>query len=159
MLGITPFGMFHTLISLVAVGAGIASLCRYHAISSRNAVGRTYLYMTALTCLTGFFIFHHGGFGKPHILGIVTLGVMAIAWLAERRGGSATARYVSTLGYSLTLFFHVIPAFTEFATRVPPGHPLVSGPDAQPLQRAIGAAFVVFLVGAALQVRGLRKGH
>ena len=35
-------------------------------------------------------------------------------------------------------------------------HPLVPGPDAPPLQAAIGVCFVIFLIGAALQVRRLR---
>jgi len=34
---------------------------------------------TAITSPTGFGIFQHGGFGKPHVLGIVTLLVLAIA--------------------------------------------------------------------------------
>ncbi len=37
--------------------------------------------MTILTCVTGFGIFQHGGFGKAHMLGIITLVVLAIAWL------------------------------------------------------------------------------
>src|ERR1700761_3795310 len=76
MLGISGFGMVHTLISLVAVIAGAVSLIRYGAISSRTPAGRIYLSWTVLTCLTGFFIFHHGGFGKPHALGIITLVVI-----------------------------------------------------------------------------------
>ncbi len=108
----------------------------------------------------GFFIFHHGSFGKPHVLGIITLIVISIAWLDETRSAfGAASRFVATLGYSLTLSFHVIPAFTDFSTRVPPVHPLVAGPDAQRLQMAIGAAFVVFLIRPTLQFRGLRKGH
>ena len=44
-------------------------------ISLRSPVGRIYVIAMVLTCATGFFIFHHGGFGKPHVLGIVTLAV------------------------------------------------------------------------------------
>ena len=157
MLGITPFGLFHTLISLLAVAAGVVALVRYKEIGTRTGAGMAYVVLTIATCVTGFFIFHHGGFGKPHALGIITLVVLAIAYAAETRSFMGRAsRYVAVLGYSLTFFFHMIPAFTETATRIPSGHPLVSSPDAQGLQAAIGAAFVAFLIGAGLQVWRLR---
>ena len=38
--------------------------------------------MTVLTCLTAFGIFQHGGFGKPHALGIVTLILLGMAYVA-----------------------------------------------------------------------------
>jgi uncharacterized membrane protein len=81
--------MVHTVISLVAVAAGVVALVRYGEINSRITSGRIYLIMTVLTCLTGFFIFQHGGFGKPHALGILTLLVMAIALAPNGGTGSA----------------------------------------------------------------------
>ena len=83
MLGITPFGWLHTIISLIAVASGIISFIRYGAILWATKIGRTYVYTTILTCLTGFFIFHHGGFGKPHALGIITLIVLSTALAAS----------------------------------------------------------------------------
>src|SRR6478609_9400891 len=82
MLGITPFGAIHTLISLVALAAGLAALFRYRTITPGNLLGNVYIVGTVATCVTGFFIFHHGGFGKPHALGIVTLIVLGIAGVA-----------------------------------------------------------------------------
>ena len=61
---------------------------------------------TVITCLTGFGIFRHGGFGNPHVLGVVTLIV------------------------------------------------LPDDPKAQPI---IGVFFLIFLVGATLQVLRLRR--
>ena len=160
MLGLTHLGVVHTLISLIAVVAGAAALIRYRAIGTRTRLGQIYVWATVLTCLTGFGIFQHGGFGKPHILGIITLVVIALAYAAERKWLFANAaRYVATIGYSLTFFFHVIPGFTETSTRLPTGHPLASSPDDPNLQMAIGAAFVVFLIGAFFQFRRLRAGR
>jgi uncharacterized membrane protein len=157
MLGITPFGLVHTIISLLALAAGLIALVQYKEIGWKTGAGKNYIVLTVGTCVTGFFIFHHGGFGKPHALGILTLVVLGAAYLAERRSTfGRLSRYVAVLGYSLTFFFHIIPAFTETATRIPSGHPLVTGPDAPDLQAAIGSAFLVFLVGAGLQWRRLR---
>ncbi len=157
MFGLTNLGIVHTLISLVAVGAGIVAFLRYGAISSRNGVGMTYLVTTILTVLTGFPIFQHGGFGPPHILGVITLVVLAGILAAERANafGRASA-YIATIGYSLTFFFHMIPAFTETSTRLPQSAPLATGPEDPKLQAAIGVAFVGFLIGAVVQYRRLR---
>ncbi len=160
MFGLTSLGLVHTAISLVAVVAGVVALFRYKEIPPGTTVGQVYVWTTVLTCLTGFGIFQHGGFGKPHVLGILTLLVLALAALAGKPGrfGRATP-YVETVGYSLTFFFHMIPGFTETFTRLPAGSPLFSSPDDPALQKVIGVVFVVFLVGVVLQVRRLRASH
>ncbi|MBO9650585.1 MAG: hypothetical protein J7605_18935 [Variovorax sp.] len=156
--GLTPLGTVHTAISLVAVIAGLIAFFRYREISMNNRAGRVYVIATVLTCLTGFGIFQHGGFGKPHALGIITLVVLAVAWQAGRSSiFGKLSPYVAMVSYSLTFFFHMIPGATETATRLPLGAPWVADPDASPaLQAVIGGVFVVFLIGATLQVLRLR---
>jgi len=160
MFGLTTLGIVHTLISLVAVAAGLIALARFREITTATGLGRVYFWTTILTCLTGFGIFQHGGFGKPHMLGIITLVVIAVAYAAEKTQlfGRAS-RYVAVLGYSLTFFFHMIPGFTETSTRLPLDAPLASGPDDPGLQKVIGAVFLVFLVGAFLQFRRIRGAN
>ncbi|KAF1716333.1 hypothetical protein CSC74_10845 [Pseudoxanthomonas yeongjuensis] len=158
MLGLTTIGVVHTAISLVAVAAGIYAFFRDKEISPRNGLGRVYLWTTVLTCLTGFFIFQHGGFGKPHALGIITLLVLALAWVAgSTKLFGRAGRYIETVSYSLTFFFHMIPGFTESLTRLPAGAPVFSGPDDPTLQKVIGVVFLLFLAGAFLQVMRLRR--
>jgi len=155
---VSPFGALHTLISLVAVGAGIVSLVRFHEIAPKRAAGWIYVVATVFTCLTGLAIFHHGGFGKPHALAIVTLVVLCVAAVG---GGTnlfgSLSRYVETVGYSLTFFFHLVPAVNETATRLPLGAPLAASPEDPALQAVAGLLFLGFLAGAALQVRRLRR--
>ncbi|SEN49956.1 hypothetical protein SAMN05428959_102151 [Duganella sp. CF517] len=153
MLGLTSLGVIHTAISLVAVGAGVAGLVRDHRIDLGNGAGKTYLVMTVLTCLTGFGIFQHGGFGKPHALGVLTLLVLLAAWLVRRRVA------VHTVLLSLTLFFHMIPAVTETLTRLPLGAPVLANAEAPELKAITGVMFVLFVIGAALQVRSLNQGR
>jgi hypothetical protein len=156
MLGLTSLGAVHTLISLVAVVAGFASLLRDGRISPSSGLGRTYLVATVLTCLTALGIFQHGGFGKPHALAIITLVMLALAATAGRTSLFGRAgRYVETIAYSATLFFHMVPAVTETATRLPPGAPWATGPDDPLVQGLSGAFFVVFLIGAIWQARVL----
>ena len=158
MSGLTTIGIVHTAISLVAVAAGLYAFFRDKEISPRHGVGRVYVWTTVFTCLTGFFIFQHGGFGKPHALGIITLLVLALAWAARstRLFGRA-GRYIETVSYSLTFFFHMIPGFTETFTRLPADAPVFTGPDDPTLQKVIGVVFLLFLAGAFLQVMRLRR--
>lgn len=157
MLNISPFGMFHTLLGLAAVVFGFLALFRRGEIAYADRRGRMFVWLTIGTCVTGFFIFRHGGFGKPHMLGILTLVVLAFAYAAERRAAVAVwARYASAAMYTLTLFFHFIPGFTETLIRVPVAAPFASGPDDPKLAAIIGIVFALFLIGMAVQALRIR---
>lgn len=157
MLGLTSLGTFHTAISLVAVSAGIVALVRDREISPRKRVGQVYVVTTIVTCVTGFGIFQHGGFGKPHALGVVTLLVLGLAAFAARGSTFGRAsRYVEAVAYSATFFFHFIPGLVETTTRLPLGNPLVADREGPELQAATGVLFLLFVIGAALQVRRMR---
>jgi uncharacterized membrane protein len=160
MFGLTLLGIVHTAISLIAVAAGLVALIRDKQISVDNPVGRTYWIATVLTCLTSLGIFQHGGFGKPHALAIITLVVLGVAAVARRSKVFGRASiYVETIAYSLTFFFHLIPGITETSTRLPLGAPWVSSPQAPELQVASAILFLLFLVGATLQVLRLRAAN
>jgi len=146
---LTPLGTFHSAISLIAVVAGVIAFVRDKEISPKNLVGRIYVTTTVITCLTGFGIFQHGGFGKPHVL-----GVAAVAGNSRLFGRASPL--VETISYSATFLFHMIPGITETSIRLPLGAPLVANADAPALQVATGVLFAAFLIGATLQVGQLR---
>jgi uncharacterized membrane protein len=155
MLGLTSLGVFHTAIGVVAVAAAIAAFFRDREISPRNGLGKLYIFTTVITCLTGFGIFQHGGFGIAHVLGIVTLLTLAVAGVAGRfahRG--RTARAVEVTAYTGTFFFHLIPAITETTTRFPLGRPLIADRDGPLLQ---GIAGLLVLAWAATVYAQLRR--
>ncbi len=157
MLNMTAFGMFHTLLGLLAVAAGGVAYLRHGGILHAQPAGRWFFWLTVATCVTGFFIFHHGGFGKPHVLGILTLVVLAVGWQAERRlAQPGWPAYLATTCYSLAFFFHFIPGLTETLTRLPVSAPWASGPDDPRLLRLVGSVFAIFLVGLAWQLWRLR---
>lgn len=159
MFGLTQLGIVHTLISLIAVVAGIACFLKAGRIVPASTAGKIYIATTILTCVTGFGIFAHGGFGKPHVLGIITLLVLAVAWLGDRGKFGRASIYVATLSYSATFLFHMIPAITETSTRLPLGAPLLASAEAPELKTATGVLLLLFVIGAALQVRALRAGR
>jgi uncharacterized membrane protein len=156
-LRLSPFGLLHTAIGLFAVASGVVALVRHGAISPRTVPGRLYVVATVVTCLTGFGLFRHGGFDEPHALGVLTLVVLALAGAAGRGRLGRASCAIETVAYSATLFFHAIPGLAETLTRLPPGAPLFADREAPGLQRLAGLAFLLFLGGAWLQVRRLRR--
>ncbi|MEN3942482.1 hypothetical protein WJU23_14380 [Prosthecobacter sp. SYSU 5D2] len=158
MFGLTSLGAIHTLIGLVALFAGAVALVRDHTITANNKTGRLYVITTVLTCLTGFGIYENGGFGAPHVLGIITLAVLWLGWAAEHSASPAQkTRIVATVSYSATFFFHWIPTITEGATRLPLGAPLVAEREGPEIQAAVGVAFVLFVIGTTMQVMAIRR--
>jgi uncharacterized membrane protein len=160
MFGLSTLGTFHTVVSLVALAAGIVAFARNKGISPKNALGQVYIWSTVVVCLTGFGIFEHGGFGKPHALGVMTLLVLVLAAVARKStlfGRSAVV--VETVCYSLTFFFLLVPGVTETFTRLPKDGPLFSSPDDPALTKVVGVIFLLFLIGVALQVRRIRSAQ
>lgn len=158
MFGLTSLGIIHTAISLVAVVTGIIILVREHRIRYATGAGRLYFHATVLTCLTSLGIYQHGGFGKPHVLALITLLTLAIARVAITKAwfGRRSA-VVEMLAYSATMLFHFIPALTETGTRLPFGAPFFANADDPLLKALTGGLVLVFLVGATLQVLWLGR--
>jgi uncharacterized membrane protein len=158
MAALTPPGIIHTAINLVAVASGAISLIRHKGISWKNLAGKIYVTATVFTCVTGFGIFQHGGFGKPHVLGIITLLVLGLALAAGKnsRPFGRPSPYIETVACPMTFFFHLVPGITETTTRLPVDKPLASEPDDPYIQGAISVCFLLFLVGATWQILKLR---
>jgi uncharacterized membrane protein len=157
MFGLTTVGIIHTLLGIVALVCGFGSLARDREISARTTLGRIYLVSTLLVAATALTIFRHGGFGPGHAFAIATLVALAVGFAAERaRIFGGFSRYAMAVAYSATILFHLLPAFTEALTRLPPDAPIAASAEAPLLKNIFGALGVAFLIGLALQLRWVR---
>ena len=158
MPGLTSLGIIHTAIAMVAVVTAIIILVRQHRIRYATNAGQLYVHATVLTCLTSLGIYQHGGFGKPHVLAIITLLTLALAQAAIKTSwfGHRSAA-VEMVAYSATLLFHFIPALTETGTRLPLGAPLFASAEDDLLKALTGTLVVVFLIGSTVQVLWLGR--
>jgi uncharacterized membrane protein len=155
---LTQLGAVHTAISLLAVLAGVVALFRYGRITTATQAGLWFVLLTAATCITGLFIFRHGGFGPPHGLSVITLLLLAVTWVVERKAANwKPAAYIVVLGNSLALFFHLLPALNEGGTRWPLGNPAFTGPTDPKLQAWLAAGFAAYVVGAGIQALRIRR--
>jgi uncharacterized membrane protein len=155
-MGLTNLGIVHTLVSIVALACGLAALLKYHQIPHGSTLGKVYFWTTFVTAATGLGIFQHGGFGPPHVLSILTIIALAVAWAAAGNLFGGASRYLVVAAYTTTVLFHLIPGFTETLTRLPPGSPVAASQDAPILVGIDSVLFVVYLIVLGLQ---LRKVH
>lgn len=157
MYGLTSLGVVHTLISLIAVAAGVWALARHKEIALARPPGKTYVVTTLLTALTGLGIYQHGGFGPPQVLSILTIPALAAGAAIELKGLlGAWSRQAQAIAYTTTMLFHMIPAFTETLTRVPLGAPLLPNAEAPEFKPIYGTLMLIYVVGLVLQLRWLR---
>src|SRR5438552_7652106 len=84
MFGLTPLGVFHTLVGLIGVVCGVIALARDKQISPRTRLGRVYLLGTLIAAVSALGIFRRGAFGPAHVLALLTIAALALGTLAGR---------------------------------------------------------------------------
>ena len=151
-LALTPLGVFHTAVSLLAIVAGVWALARDRRILAGNRLGQFYLAATALTAATGLMMFRHDVWRIGHWFSVLTLVVLAIGTVAAATPlfGRAS-RYVQAFFYSSTMLIHMITGLAETLTRLPPGAPLITGANAHVFAYVIYGLVAAFLFGFGLQ--------
>ncbi len=154
---LSTLGIAHTAISLIPLVAGVYAFARFRAIEPATRSGRLYLAGLALSVLTSFGLSSTGGFNPGHALGILALLAVGGALVAPRLGFLGQARpYLAMLGLSFSFFLLLVPGINETLSRLPPAHPLASGPDSPLVRGVLLAWLVLFVAGYALQALALR---
>jgi len=155
-VGLLAFTIFHTLISLVGIVAGLVVL--YGLLVNKRYDGWTlwFLITTVATSVTGFmFPVHH--FMPAHALGIISLLILPVAIYARyarQMAGHLRLTYVITAMLSLYLncFVLVVQSFMK----IPPLKalaPTQSEPPFAIAQLVVLLAFIVLTIVAAIRFR------
>jgi hypothetical protein len=111
------FTLLHVAISLIAIACGVVvaiGLWRAQRLPGWTAV---FLVTTIATSVTGFF-FHSKSFGAPHVVGVISLVILAIALIAfygYRLAGAWRWIYVAgaLAAFYLNVFVAVVQAFQK----------------------------------------------
>ncbi|MGQ0620025.1 MAG: hypothetical protein ACT4QA_08935 [Panacagrimonas sp.] len=154
---ISLFGAFHTLVSLIPIGAGLYAFVRFGRIDPAELSGKLYLVTMFIGSITAFGLLKHD-FNKGHGLSILTLLLLGVGWFAPRLAllGRKT-ELVRTISLSATYLLLWVFTTTETLTRIPVGHPYAANADDLKLMPIRLVLLVLFILGATLQVRGLRS--
>ncbi|HXL12657.1 MAG TPA: hypothetical protein VN941_01685 [Bradyrhizobium sp.] len=157
-MSLSIFTAVHVVISLVAIVSGI--IVMFGLLGSKRMPGMTaiFLLFTILTSATGF-LFPFTQLLPSHMIGILSLGLLAIACLAlygMKLSGAWRPIYVVTAMTSLYLNIFVlvvqaflkVPALHALAPSVPP-----SEPPFAVIQGIVLVFFVIVIIGASRRFR------
>jgi hypothetical protein len=156
-MNLSPFTIFHVILSLIAIVSGFVVV--YELLGSKRLEGWNTLFLTtaAATSITGFlFPFH--GFTPGIGIGILSLIVLAIAFLALYRfrlAGGWSRTYAITA--VLALYFNVFVLVVQLFEKVPALRaiaPTQSEPPFQMAQAAVLLLFAVLGIRAAMKFQG-----
>ncbi len=155
---LSQLGIFHTVISIIAlVFAGIA-LFSEGLIKPFGKLGKYYSVLTAIACISSFWLSKTGKFNPGHAIGILILLLLILAYyLGDKVLAKSKALYIQTFSMSTTVFLSLIPAVNETLSRLPVGQPLSSGPDSPIVQNVVKVLLVLLIAGLAGQYFKLKK--
>jgi hypothetical protein len=111
------FTTLHVIISLIGIASGmvvVLAMCNGRRVPGWTAL---FLISTVLTSVTGF-LFHSAAFGPPHVVGVISLLILAIAIIAlyvNHLAGAARWLYIGSaiLALYLNVFVGVVQAFQK----------------------------------------------
>ncbi len=116
-LSTSTFTLLHVLISLVGLFTGFVTIGAMLFGKWLRGWNALFLVSTIATSVTGFF-FHSASFGPPHVIGIISLAVLAVALVAlypAHLAGRWRWIYISSAIFALYLncFVAVVQAFQK----------------------------------------------
>jgi hypothetical protein len=155
-MSLSTFTLVHVLISLVGIGSGL--LVVYGMLLARRFDGATAIFLatTILTSLTGF-LFPFERLLPSHILGLISLPVLALAILARYARHLAGAwRSIYVISSVLALYLNVFVLVAQIFMKVPAAHALApTGKEAPFLvvQLMVMAIFIVLGIFAVKKFR------
>jgi hypothetical protein len=150
------FTLLHVILSLVGIAAGIVVLFGMLASKRLEAWTALFLSTTVLTSVTGFF-FHSEKFGPPHVVGVISLLVLAVtipALYAYRLAGPW--RWTYAAGAVLSLYLNVFVGVVQAFQKIPFFNALAPTQSEPPFAIAQGLVLLIFI---ALGVLAVRRFH
>ncbi len=145
----------HTLISLVAIVAGLIVVIGLLSSKTPRIATMLFTWSLALTCITGFF-FRFEGFKPSYVVGVLTLVMLSLAATARRRSYSGRWRATYVIATSIACWFNFFVLGVQLFMHVPALNALAPT-GGEPIFAVVqGVVFVSFVVLAVLGVRHFR---
>jgi len=152
-MSVPAFTAFHVALSLIGLLSGVIVL--FGMLTGRRLPGWTALFLvtTIATSATGF-LFHSASFGPPHIVGVISLivlaGAVAALYIYHLRGAWRSV-YIATaiLALYLNAFVGVVQAFQK----IPFLHALAPLGSEPPFLVAQSVVLVLFVLAAVFSLK------
>ena len=152
-MSLSTFTAVHVIISLVGIATGLVVIGAMLANRPLGTMNLVFLVTTIATSVTGFF-FPFKTFGPPHILGVLSLIVLAAAlWALYGAKLSGPARWIYVVSAVVALYFNVFVGVVQSFDKIAALHKL-SPTGAGPFFG--GAQAIVLLLFIVLGYRAVR---
>ena len=153
-MSVPTFTLLHVIISLIAIVTGI--VVTIGMLNGKKLAGWTgvFLLTTVLTSVTGFF-FHSAKFGPPHIVGVISLVVLAptiAALYVFHLAGGWRRMYV--IGSVIALYLNVFVLVVQSFQKIPVLNALAPTQSSEPAFAGTqGVALVLFVLAGIFATR------
>jgi hypothetical protein len=156
----TPtFTAVHVILSLIGIFAGIVVLLGMLGGKRLDGLTALFLATTVLTSATGF-LFHSASFGPPHVIGVISLVVLALAILALYVFRLAGAwRWIYIVGAVLALYLNVFVGVVQAFQKLPALAALAPTQSEPPFLVAQLVVLAVFVLLGMVAVRQFHPGN
>jgi hypothetical protein len=157
ILGMTPLTFIHVVVSLIAIGTGLLALRAMIAGEGNERWTGWFLVTTALTSITGFVFFQFTTLLPSHIVGIISLIVLTVAFYA--RYGTALDgvwRPAYVIAATIALYFNVFVLVAQLFMKFPPLRALAPTQAEPPFALAQAIVLAVFVWLGIRAVKGYR---
>jgi hypothetical protein len=155
-LSVGAFTTLHVIISLIGLAAGAVAVAAMLNDRRPGPWTAVFLCATVLTSATGF-LFHSAKIGPPHIVGVLSLIVLAVAIAAlygfHLKGVWRTVYVVTAL---MALWFNAFVAVVQAFDKIPALHALAPTGSEPPF---LVAQLVVLAVFVALGYLATKRFH
>lgn len=153
-LGLSAFTWFHTLLSLVALVAGIVVVVGFLGSHKLNGWAAVFLVTAVATSVTGF-MFPFDKFLPSHLFGVISLVLLAAAIAGLYLFHLAGAwRWIYVVAVALALYLDAFVAVVQAFQKLPALQPLAPTQSEPPF--AI-AQVVLLVIAVVLIVAGVIK--
>ena len=148
------YTIVHTLISLAGIFTGLVVLFGLLAGKRLDGWTKWFLITTVATSVTGFgFPIHH--FGAPHVVGIISLLVLAVTIYARYPRHLAGAwRWIYVVGAMIALYLNVFVGVVQAFQKIPALSalaPTQTEPPFQITQLVVLALFVLLTIVSGIR--------
>jgi hypothetical protein len=156
LLGLTPFGFFHVVISLVGIVSGFVVVFGLLSAKRLDAWTAVFLISTVATSVTGFG-FPFAVLLPSHKVGILSLVVLAVAIVARyvRHLAGAWSRVYAVCAV-VALYFNVFVLIVQLFRRVPALAALAPTQTERPFVVVQLIALALFVWLGIVAVKGFR---
>ena len=113
------FTLLHVAISLIAIACGVVVTIGLWRARGMPGWTTVFLVTTIATSVTGFF-FHSTSFGAPHVVGVISLVILALALIALYGYRLAGAwRWIYVAGALAAFYLNVFVAVAQAFQKLP----------------------------------------